>query len=151
MCGRGNQSEVAPTFSRINVSARSVHPSITCHCVASARLFRATPGRALAGSTHALADSWRGPPLFEHAWSAAVADTRSLGKRFTYLNVSFLDARPDGHVATSMRYSSSTGRFGNRQKVEFPIDCLHYCYPGPSDYLALSLYNLLLNNPARYG
>ena len=95
--------------------------------------------------------SWRGPPLFEHAWSAAVADTRSLGERFTYLNVSFLDARPDGHVATSMRYSSSTGRFGNKQKVEFPIDCLHYCYPGPSDYLALSLYNLLLNNPARYG
>ena len=27
------------------------------------------------------------------------------------------------------------------------LDCLHYCYPGPGDYWALSLYNLLLNNP----
>jgi hypothetical protein len=90
--------------------------------------------------------SWRGPPLFELAWSAAVEDT-SLAARFAYLNVSFLDARSDGHVATSMRYSAATGRFANRAKVDFPLDCLHYCYPGPSDYWALSLTNLLLNNP----
>ena len=93
--------------------------------------------------------SWRGPPIFEHAWAAAASTTRSLGPRFTFLNVSFLDARADGHVASAMRYSSASGRFGNRQKVDFPLDCLHYCYPGPTDYWALSLYNLLLNN-ARY-
>ena len=27
-----------------------------------------------------------------------------------------------------------------------PILCRHYCYPGPADYWALALYNLLLNN-----
>ena len=30
---------------------------------------------------------------------------------------------------------------------EFPLDCLHYCYPGPADFWALALYNLMLNNP----
>ena len=89
--------------------------------------------------------SWRAPPLFEHAWLAEALNTRSLGSRFAYLNVSFLDARADGHVATAMRYSSQ------RKKTEFPLDCLHYCYPGPTDYWALSLYNMLLNNPERYG
>ena len=90
--------------------------------------------------------SWRGPPLFEHAWASA-ASSGGLASRFAFLNVSFLDARPDGHVATSMRYSASTGRRGNMLKSEFPLDCLHYCYPGPTDYWALSLSNLLQNNP----
>ena len=27
-----------------------------------------------------------------------------------------------------------------------PSLCRHYCYPGPADYWALALYNLLLNN-----
>ena len=84
--------------------------------------------------------NWRGPPLFEHAWGDAAARSASLGHRFAYLNVSFLDARADGHVATSMRYSEESG------KAAFPLDCLHYCYPGPTDYWALALYNLLLNN-----
>ena len=87
--------------------------------------------------------SWRGPPIFEHEWRAAASRTRSLRGRFAYLNVSFLDGRADGHVATAMRYSAQRG------KREFPLDCLHYCYPGPTDFWALSLYNLLLNN-ARY-
>ena len=91
--------------------------------------------------------NWRGPPLFEGAWADAARRTSTLGARFTFLNVSFLDARADGHVATSMRYSASTGQFAAKWKTEFPLDCLHYCYPGPSDYWALSLYNLLLNNP----
>ena len=38
-------------------------------------------------------------------------------------------------------------RFGAKWKTEFPLDCLHYCYPGPADYWALALYNLMLNNP----
>ena len=56
-------------------------------------------------------------------------------------------APPDGHVASAMRYSPTTGRFGAKWKTEFPLDCLHYCYPGPADYWALALYNLMLNNP----
>ena len=52
-----------------------------------------------------------------------------------------------GHVASAMRYSPTTGRFGAKWKTEFPLDCLHYCYPGPADYWALALYNLMLNNP----
>jgi hypothetical protein len=87
--------------------------------------------------------SWRGPALFEHEWRAAASRAASLRGRFAYLNVSFLDMRADGHVASSMRYSAQRG------KREFPLDCLHYCYPGPTDFWALSLYNLLLNN-ARY-
>ena len=89
--------------------------------------------------------SWRGPPLFERAWAAAAADA-GFSERFAFLNVSFLDMRADGHVATSMRYSSMTGRYGGKAKVEFPLDCLHYCYPGPTDYWALTLTNLLMNN-----
>ena len=56
------------------------------------------------------------------------------------------DARADGHVAASQRYSSMHGRFGADWKRNFPLDCLHYCYPGPSDYWAKTLYNLLMNN-----
>ena len=46
-----------------------------------------------------------------------------------------------------MRYSPTTGRFAAKWKSDFPLDCLHYCYPGPADYWALALYNLMLNNP----
>ncbi|KAL1503789.1 hypothetical protein AB1Y20_012257 [Prymnesium parvum] len=91
--------------------------------------------------------NWRGPPLFEASWADAARRSRLMSGRFTFLNVSFMDARADGHVATAMRYSSSRGAFGAKWKTEFPLDCLHYCYPGPSDFWALSLFNLLLNNP----
>ena len=93
--------------------------------------------------------NWRGPPMFEGAWAeeaAREAGTLPLAARFSVLNVSFLDARADGHVASAMRYSPTTGRFGAKWKTDFPLDCLHYCYPGPTDYWALALYNLLLNN-----
>lgn len=89
--------------------------------------------------------NWRGPPLFETAWQDAARATPRLAGRFAVLNVSFLDMRSDGHVATSMRYSSSRGE-GGPQKATFPLDCLHYCYPGPADFWALALYNLLRNN-----
>ena len=91
--------------------------------------------------------NWRGPPMFEVQWAETAARIAALSARFTVLNVSFLDARADGHVATSMRYSPTTGRFGAKWKTEFPLDCLHYCYPGPTDYWALALYNLVMNNP----
>jgi len=91
--------------------------------------------------------NWRGPPLFESAWERTARTMPSLIDRFAVLNVSFLDMRGDGHVATSMRYSSTRGEFGADWKKAFPLDCLHYCYPGPADFWALSLYNLLLNNP----
>ena len=91
--------------------------------------------------------SWRGPSLFEHEWQQAAMRTPTLGARFAFLNVSFLDARADGHVATSMRDSSTTGQYAAHWKTNFPLDCLHYCYPGPTDFWALSLSNLLLNNP----
>ena len=81
------------------------------------------------------------------SWAVAAARMSSLAARFSVLNVSFLDARADGHVASAMRYSPTTGRFGAKWKTEFPLDCLHYCYPGPADYWALALYNLMLNNP----
>ena len=84
--------------------------------------------------------------MFETHWATTAARMPTLASRFTVLNVSFLDMRADGHVATSMRYSSTTGKFGAKWKTEFPLDCLHYCYPGPTDYWALALYNLMLNN-----
>jgi hypothetical protein len=91
--------------------------------------------------------NWRGPPLFEPAWQRTARAMPALAGRFAVLNVSFLDMRADGHVATSMRYSSTRGEFGADWKKAFPLDCLHYCYPGPADFWALALYNLLLNNP----
>lgn len=90
--------------------------------------------------------NWRGPPMFESLWSTGASKNPSVSWRFSVLNVSFVDARADGHVATSMRYSATTGKYGAKWKTEFPLDCLHYCYPGPADYWALALYNLLLNN-----
>lgn len=95
--------------------------------------------------------NWRGPPLFESAWERTARTMPALADRFAVLNVSFLDMRGDGHVATSMRYSSTRGEFGADWKKAFPLDCLHYCYPGPADFWALALYNLLLNNPKYQG
>lgn len=46
-----------------------------------------------------------------------------------------------------MRYSPTTGAYSGPAKTHFPLDCLHYCYPGPTDFWALSIYNLMLNNP----
>jgi hypothetical protein len=90
--------------------------------------------------------SWRGPPLFETSWARFAREAPSVAARFSVLNVSFLDARADGHVAASMRYSALTGQWGARWKTEFPLDCLHYCYPGPADFWALALSNFLQNN-----
>ena len=74
-------------------------------------------------------------------------ECRLLGRRVEEGDVEHAEARADGHVASAMRYSPTTGRFGAKWKTEFPLDCLHYCYPGPADYWALALYNLMLNNP----
>ena len=54
-----------------------------------------------------------------------------------------MDARADGHVAGAMRFSDESER---KAHWGGGLDCLHYCYPGPSDYWAKTLYNLLLNN-----
>ena len=90
--------------------------------------------------------SWRGAPIFEAVWRQLGSRQGSLQRRFTVLNVSFLDHRADGHVATAMRYASLRGNFSGERKRTFPLDCLHYCYPGPADFWSLALYNLLLNN-----
>jgi|TARA_B110000196_G_C20868265_1_gene530800 hypothetical protein len=93
--------------------------------------------------------NWRGPAMFEGAWAeeaARVANTLPLAARFSVLNVSFLDARADGHVAGAMRYSPTRGKYNSKWKAEFPIDCLHYCFPGPADFWTLTLYNMMLNN-----
>lgn len=90
--------------------------------------------------------NWRGPPLHETAWEETAKAMPAMAARFATLNVSFLDMRSDGHVATSMRYSSEVGEFGAKWKTAFPLDCLHYCYPGPADFWALALTNLLMNN-----
>ena len=87
--------------------------------------------------------NWRGPALFEGAWAEAAARQPGLALRFSVLNVSFMDTRADGHVARAGRDSA--------RGMRPPVDCLHYCLPGPSDYWALSLYNLLLNNPRYAG
>ena len=104
-----------------------------------------TSTRRVATPRFPASKSGLGPPLFETAWQDAARATPRLAGRFAVLNVSFLDMRSDGHVATSMRYSSSRGE-GGPQKATFPLDCLHYCYPGPADFWALALYNLLRNN-----
>lgn len=70
---------------------------------------------------------WRAPALHEGAWARVFGASPSLAHRFALLNVSFLDGRPDGHVATSMRYSDESARKANWGGG---LDCLHYCYPG---------------------
>ena len=77
---------------------------------------------------------WRAPPLHEDAWRHVFTRSTAFAHRFHVLNVSFVDARPDGHVAAA---SSKPGAAASP-------DCLHYCYPGVSDFWAASLYNLLL-------
>ena len=59
--------------------------------------------------------------------------SKAFAHRFHVLNVSFVDARPDGHVATANPKPGAAGP-----------DCLHYCYPGVSDFWAAGLYNLFL-------
>ena len=110
-----------------------------------ADLFTWNSTAQLARQTKSLKDSlfrdphsWRGPPLFEAAWAESAARRRpDFARRFWLLNVSFVDQRADGHVAGAMR----AGVLGSRQR--FPLDCLHYCFPGPADYWALALVNLL--------
>ena len=55
--------------------------------------------------------------------------------------------KADGHVVGAMRYSPTSGKYISKWKAAFPIDCLHYCFPGPADFWALALYNMMLNNP----
>ena len=75
----------------------------------------------------------------------------SFGFPFAPVNVSFLDSRaarrPRGERDAVQPHHGPLRRFGAKWKTEFPLDCLHYCYPGPADYWALALYNLMLNNP----
>lgn len=83
--------------------------------------------------------NWRAAPLHDGAWGRAVTLT-TLASRFAYLNVSFIDLRADGHVADAMRHGFDVhGRNRN-------TDCLHYCFPGPADFWARAMVNLLLNN-----
>ena len=74
---------------------------------------------------------WRAPALHEVLWREVFARSEAFAHRFRVLNVSFLDARPDGHV-------------GSARSVGGVVDCLHYCYPGPADYWAASFYNLVM-------
>ena len=48
---------------------------------------------------------WRAPALHEVSWAHVFHASPAFRHRFSLLNVSFVDARPDGHVATAMRYS----------------------------------------------
>jgi hypothetical protein len=89
---------------------------------------------------------WRGPPLFEPAWERIAGGMAGLNGRFAVLNVSFMDMRTDGHVATAMSHQAS--EFETLEaKLLHTADCLHYCLPGPADFWALAAFNLLLNNP----
>ena len=83
---------------------------------------------------------WRAPPLHERAWARQMERT-SLAGRFALLNVSYVDARADGHVGGAMAHHPDPN------KAKGAYDCLHYCLPGPSDACVHALYNLLLNNP----
>ena len=76
---------------------------------------------------------WRAPPLHEGAWRHTFTRSEAFAHRFHVLNVSFVDARADGHVSTANPKPGAAGP-----------DCLHYCYPGVADFWAASLYNLLL-------
>ena len=82
--------------------------------------------------------SWRGPPIFEHEWRPPRrAPARSGALR---LPQRLLPRRARRWPrATAMRYSAQRGSASSAR-------LLHYCYPGPTDFWALSLYNLLLNN-----
>ena len=82
---------------------------------------------------------WRAPPLHEHVWAKLASTNPALGpKRFRILNVSHVDLRADGHVASAMKQSADT------TKNSMGVDCLHYCIPGPSDAWASALYHQLL-------
>jgi len=83
---------------------------------------------------------WRAPPLHELAWLKYARKMLSLSNRFSVLNVSHLDLRPDGHVGSAMKLHA------NPIKAAAGPDCLHYCFPGPTDAWAHSLYTMLLEN-----
>ena len=85
---------------------------------------------------------WRAPALHEVSWAHVFHASPAFRHRFSLLNVSFVDARPDGHVATAMRYSDESPTKANWGGG---LDCLHYCYPGPVDFWSLSLFNKLLH------
>lgn len=87
---------------------------------------------------------WRAPLLHEGEWAAqirhggGVLGAHAFARRFDVLNVSHVDRRSDGHVGAAMRLRPGAAKDGAR-------DCLHYCFPGPSDAWASALYNLLLH------
>lgn len=74
---------------------------------------------------------WRAPALHEVLWREVFTRSEAFAHRFRVLNVSFVEARPDGHV-------------GSARSLGGVVDCLHYCYPGPTDFWASSFYNLVL-------
>ena len=63
-----------------------------------------------------------------------------LASRFSVLNLSHVDMRPDGHVSGAMAWHADGG------KATAGRDCLHYCLPGPTDAWAHALYAMLLQN-----
>lgn len=93
-----------------------------------------------AGSSRHDPFDWRAPALHEGAWARVFADSPVFRNRFSLLNLSFVDARSDGHVASAMRYSDESER---KARWGGGLDCLHYCYPGPVDFWSLALFNLL--------
>jgi len=89
--------------------------------------------------------NWRGAPLFEPAWERIAGEMAALHGRFAVLNVSFIDMRTDGHVAYAMNHQAAELE-SLEAKLSRTADCLHYCLPGPADFWALAIFNLLLNN-----
>lgn len=87
---------------------------------------------------------WRAPALHEGEWARVFGESTAFRNRFSVLNVSFVDQRADGHVAHAMRYSLESER---KASWGGGLDCLHYCFPGPSDFWVLALYNQLLALP----
>ena len=102
---------------------------------------RGNPNSAVASAAKRDPFDWRAPALHERAWRQVFGRSATFRGRFSMLNVSFVDGRPDGHVAASMRYTDESARKANWGGG---LDCLHYCYPGPADFWALALYNLLV-------
>ena len=107
----------------------------------------AAPKEAGRGNPHSASSGrkdpfdWRAPALHEGAWAQVFGATSSaLHRRFSLLNLSFVDSRVDGHVANAMRYSDESER---KAHWGGGLDCLHYCFPGPVDFWSLSLFNLL--------
>ena len=79
---------------------------------------------------------WRAPALHEHIWGEQATANPTLARRFVTLNVSHVDMRADGHVGAVTQLKKGKAH---------PADCLHYCFPGPSDAWASALHQLLLH------